>query len=790
MADQPPAIPEIVLPESYYIRRRARAELLSARASDEAGLYTSQWFRQSQYHAAALSGGGLINPGSGMGGISDKTGNVSFIPTRINNCQPLETIYAESWAARKTIEIPVSDMLIRWRTLQHPDPQLVETFEEAEKRHRIRSWLRRAAIAGRLYGTALLLIITSEAPLDEPLDVDRLRPGDLRSLILKDRFHVSVEEKDHDIFSPHYDQPLIYRAEIDHASKAKLDIHHSRVLRFDGMAPPDSHGWSAYDQDWGLSELIGVMTSIFQDASLAAGGSHMVSEFSIPVVKMKNYHQAIAAEAHVDPEIPTAAQIAENVNMAKSIYRTMFIDQEDDVDRLAVNVSGLANLMDRYARRVAAAADIPATRFWGQSPVGMNATGASDMANYAIRVAELQRDVLDDPLGVLDMILARTSGLAEPPTYKWIPLIDLSETDQAQILSTRTDALIKAMREGLIDAQAAHEVIAGDPAFAEIDVDFAQAQAEREDRRDQALEMARSRSPSSGPPAPPGQVQDAGGRHATRQQRLIIRAINDDGARMVADFGGELAGLFEALGQRAADAFDEAREITHLLDAAEPTVDPLAERTLRRMDLDAFLDDDLIPAFDNFWGRAVPSTLDAINGASSLTVNLPDPVMRQVVAQGGRRVGLLDIQGESRQAVFRALADGRALGEGPFDLRDRIKDQVGAGRFIHAGPRYRAELIARTETKYSQNVASIEAYERSPVVTGLRAFDAQLGPERSDPECIARDGTIYSFGAARRETEEEHPAGTLNWAPHISPIGSQSTPAQIVESPPEVTATG
>ena len=62
----------------------------------------------------------------------------------------------------------------------------------------------------------------------------------------------------------------------------------------------------------------------------------------------------------------------------------MLVDKNDEFDRVSYNFQGLPDLMDRFAERLAAAADIPATRFMGQAPKGMNATGASDEKNYAL----------------------------------------------------------------------------------------------------------------------------------------------------------------------------------------------------------------------------------------------------------------------------------------------------------------------------------------------------------------------------------------------------------------------
>jgi SPP1 gp7 family putative phage head morphogenesis protein len=88
---------------------------------------------------------------------------------------------------------------------------------------------------------------------------------------------------------------------------------------------------------------------------------------------------------------------------------------------------------------------------------------------------------------------------------------------------------------------------------------------------------------------------------------------------------------------------------------------------------------------------------------------------------------------------------------------------VPKGNFPNARKGYRAQMIARTETKYAQNISSLAAYRNADVVTGLMAFDAQAG--NTDAECEARNGQVFSFTEADRVTEEEHPNGTLSWAP-------------------------
>ena len=49
-----------------------------------------------------------------------------------------------------------------------------------------------------------------------------------------------------------------------------------------------------------------------------------------------------------------------------------------------------------------------------------------------------------------------------------------------------------------------------------------------------------------------------------------------------------------------------------------------------------------------------------------LAVDLPDFRAREIVKEGGRRLGLIDLDESTRKRLFRELTDGRSLGEGPI----------------------------------------------------------------------------------------------------------------------------
>ena len=260
------------------------------------------------------------------------------------------------------------------------------------------------------------------------------------------------------------------------------------------------------------------------------------------------------------------------------------------------------------------------------------------------------------------------------------------------------------------------------------------------------------------------------GLKATAAQRNVIRALQRDALRLEEAFTKDLEPAFDELGRLAERAYEEARVLVRaggngLEEKQTPEDEALAERIIQGMALSQWSQDALIPAFDGHYLRTTEMTVGSINTVLNLGVNLPDPVAREIVAAGGRRAGLLDITGETRQAIFRSLADGRAAGEGPPALARRIRADVPAGRFTNAGAKYRANLIARTETLHAQRVSSLEAYRASDVVTGVVAFDNQTG--YGDEECVARDGRVFTFEEAEAEMASEHPQGTLNFAPNV-----------------------
>ena len=413
-----------------------------------------------------LTQGGIVN-NAGAGTSLDKSEGSHFTPTRFYWRSPLEILLVQSGFAAKAIEIPVNDMLEKWRTFDpDADEAAVKAMKEAEMRHDFRARLGQAIKAGNGFGSGLIVINTMFDDPEQPLDVRRVRAGDLKSLNVYDRFDASVTERVSDMTDPRHGMPEYYHVHPTtwgSGSAVSQMYHHSRVIRFDGISPLTMSRWQVYEQDWGASRLIPIIVHLLNDQSIASAIAHLVQEASIPVLSVGGLRDVVGGK--LEPNQLSAEEIASTINEVKSNYRMMMLDKEsEDFTRVAVVFAGLADLMDKSAARIAAAADIPLTRFLGSSPGGLNATGESDLKNYYQSVASMRERMLPKPLRMLDEVIARDAGLPEPLEYEWPSLLEMSEQEQADVKKTeaeaeffRAQAWEKWLTQGVADEDEARE---------------------------------------------------------------------------------------------------------------------------------------------------------------------------------------------------------------------------------------------------------------------------------------------------------------------------------------------
>lgn len=215
----------------------------------------------------------------------------------------------------------------------------------------------------------------------------------------------------------------------------------------------------------------------------------------------------------------------------------------------------------------------------------------------------------------------------------------------------------------------------------------------------------------------------------------------------------ELVREFTRLGADVRRAFESIKSLN--VETKVDADEALADEVSRQIAPDAYV------KYQPHYLRVAEATFQTIQELTDLGVNLSDEVAQGIIARGGTRRGLIDLRRQVKDAVYKALKEGRAIGEGPAQLAKRIEDLAGAGPW--STKEIRARVISRTETKYAQNVSSIRAYETTPGITAVQVIDAQLG--ETDEECMTLDGQVVTFEEADVLANEEHANGTRSFTP-------------------------
>ena len=295
--------------------------------------------------------------------------------------------------------------------------------------------------------------------------------------------------------------------------------------------------------------------------------------------------------------------------------------------------------------------------------------------------------------------------------------------------------------------------------------------------------------PAAGKAASRGQIKHAHSgfeerlaheaRHAepTAAQEQFVGRLEAARLRYTRRFSRDLRKLFADLGKRAAEAAAPILAETEGLEPPKQRSAHAAKLTPTMLDqlrTDRVLEAMGLPSWQGLLREryertyisvaedAAAASAGVLRGvAAGVAVSLADPVGRAVIATAGRRAGLVDLAAQSKAALFAALAEARADGLGAQATADRIEALVEAGPWSTS--RVRAEVIARTEVKYSQNYSVVE-HARANGVVQMMVFDARLGD--TDEVCEELDGAIVSAADAVELAAAEHPNGTRSFAPH------------------------
>ena len=401
---------------------------------------------------------GYVNLPARLGGASTLLGAGTYERSFPFNPALLTSLYRESWIAKRIIDMPGEDMTRGWYTLPLEERRL-EELRALEARHGIRREITDAIRWARLYGGAVALMVIDghEGFLAEPLDPDTVMPGSFCGLLVRDRLGVTPSpELEDDLNDPDFGYPMYYDLQAEAGApgdRAFLRVHHSRVLRFTGRDLPRAE--EAAEQYWGASELEHIWEELQKRNATSANIAQLVFQANITTLRMGDFGEILAMGT--DQQRRRVLEALEQENALRTSFGLQLLSAGDTMENHPYSFAGLSQVYEAFMLDMAGAAGIPATRLFGRSPQGMNATGESDLKNYYELITAMQERHLRPALEKLLPVMAVSlwGEMPEAPEISFPSLMPVSPPEEAEVQAKQAETLACLTRAGLMTPQEA-----------------------------------------------------------------------------------------------------------------------------------------------------------------------------------------------------------------------------------------------------------------------------------------------------------------------------------------------
>jgi len=411
---------------------------------------------------------GFMDLFSGLGVKGkDPLAGMGFTRGRMVRWDTAEALYQTNGFARRIIDLPAAEMVRAWVSL---DGDTDGEIEHELTRLNVRQKLRQAVRFSRLYGGALVVMLADDnvdltAPLNEA-GVTKLRGlhvfGARREVT---QAGVAIR----DPMSPDFGFPEIYQ--ISPQQGGAFRIHHSRVLRFEGV--PTVNYVREQNDGWADSALTPVWDELLRMGLVQQSVAHIVRDYSQGVLGVDNLGDLLQS----DEGVAAVKKRLEMLDLSRATLNTMLIQSPgpdgagETFAKVSSSLAGMPDVMDRFAQHLAAVTAIPVTLLMGQSPAGLQATGASDIRQFYDRISSDQEDQIRPPLErLIDIITVSREGPTngkkpDDLAIRFNPLWQLDEKQRAEIYKLTTEADMHWINTAGIDPEEMHRARFGAGAY-------------------------------------------------------------------------------------------------------------------------------------------------------------------------------------------------------------------------------------------------------------------------------------------------------------------------------------
>ncbi len=395
----------------------------------------------------------------GLGARANDARNTYNVQWRRMTEHALDELYAGDAIAAKVVDLPIEEGLNKgWKLIgiaKSAEAKLQERLKELYFDETLREALLNARQKG---GAAILKAYDDSLKLELPVTAGNTDKKRLLSLVCLQRFEIPVywEDVQKDILSTEFRKPLWYTYTAHGnvgTNYTNQKIHHSRLVRFDGVKLPDR--LCEANNYWGDSVYGKTYDAIRNYAFAHDGVNAALKDLSVAVFKIKNLAEQISSDC--DAKVIERLQL---VNTCKAIAKAVVLDAEgEDFEYKTRTLTGAAELVEKAEGRLSAEVGIPRTVLLGESPKGgMGQSGDHESDNWYDWLESYQQHKIKP--GALEIIKEVAEELGIPTAkldIEFNPLWQMSAKEEAEMRAKVADTDVKYLEAGVLDPSEVRE---------------------------------------------------------------------------------------------------------------------------------------------------------------------------------------------------------------------------------------------------------------------------------------------------------------------------------------------
>lgn len=211
-------------------------------------------------------------------------------------------------------------------------------------------------------------------------------------------------------------------------------VHNSRVWAFDGEAIPELMRQA--NDGWGASALQGCVDQLQRFGTGHQYAMMLLERSQQAVHKIPGLANTLRQPGGED----MIKKRVDVVDYVRGVLNTIVIDGGEDYTVTSYPMTGVQDVIDRFAEALSAVSRIPVSILLERQVGGLANSDKGSLDKWHARIESDQNDILRKPMDLLVTYIMRSMGKDAPYKLCFKPLVVKSEKEEAEIDKIKAEA--------------------------------------------------------------------------------------------------------------------------------------------------------------------------------------------------------------------------------------------------------------------------------------------------------------------------------------------------------------